>query len=283
MDLAHERRGTGEPLVLLHAYGLTWRSYEPVLDLLAEHHDVIAVDLPGFGTSPPLPRGTRYTLPALCDAVETFCARLELDRPHVAGNSLGGLMALNLACRGTVRTATAIAPPGFFSMAGLVRTGSMLVPGALAARLPHPIRSRALRSPHVRALVHGMMSARPGSVPDDELLALLAAVSGAPGALPLIPGLLPHVFFHGQPKVPVTLVWPSRDRILARRHAHRARQMIPDARHVWLPLCGHVPMYDDPVRVTEAILEGARNTFQIGTHGQRSGGAFRQTNAADTG
>src|SRR5215207_6736099 len=84
--LAHERRGTGEPLVLLHPLGADRRVWEPVLPLLGER-DVVAVDLPGFGASPPL--DVTPTPQALAAAVGRFIAALGLERPHVAGNSLG--------------------------------------------------------------------------------------------------------------------------------------------------------------------------------------------------
>ena len=49
MQLNHYRAGAGEPLVLLHGIGSHWQMWEPVLPMLTARHDVIAVDLPGFG------------------------------------------------------------------------------------------------------------------------------------------------------------------------------------------------------------------------------------------
>src|SRR5207244_3324062 len=72
MPLNHVRRGAGEPVVLIHGIGSYWRMWEPILDRLAEERDVIAVDLPGFGDSPPLPSGTQPSVSALTDAVGAF-------------------------------------------------------------------------------------------------------------------------------------------------------------------------------------------------------------------
>ena len=81
MELAFERRGAGPPLVLLHGIGHHWQAWLPVLDRLAAERDVIAVDFPGFGVSPPLPPGSPYTAESLADAVESFCAMLiQADR-----------------------------------------------------------------------------------------------------------------------------------------------------------------------------------------------------------
>nr|WP_279582221.1 alpha/beta fold hydrolase [Fodinicola feengrottensis] len=117
-DVVVERRGTGSPLVLLHGIGHRWQAWQPVLNLLAERHDVIAIDLPGFGGSPTLPDDRPYDMLA---AVDTFCeimAAYKLDRPHLAGNSLGGALALEVGSRGLASSVTALSPAGFFGPVG---------------------------------------------------------------------------------------------------------------------------------------------------------------------
>ncbi|WP_244970064.1 alpha/beta fold hydrolase [Nocardia cerradoensis] len=117
MMLNHHRVGTGEPLVLVHGVGSRWQVWEPVIDTLAAHFDVIAVDLPGFGGSDPLPHTTVDTL---TDALHAFLAEQGLERPHLAGNSMGGLIALNLGARGVASSVTAYSPIGFWSDAGRI-------------------------------------------------------------------------------------------------------------------------------------------------------------------
>jgi pimeloyl-ACP methyl ester carboxylesterase len=58
--------------------------------------------------------------------------------------------------------------------------------------------------------------------------------------------------------VPVTIGWGTRDRLLLRRQGIRAKHVIPGARLVRLPGCGHVPMNDDPALVSRVILDGSR-------------------------
>src|ERR1700704_3809703 len=94
------RGGRGPPLLLVHGLGLSWRSWEPVLDALEVRHDVVSIDLPGFGESPPLPDDAVPTATRLADAVESELDRLGLETPAVVGNSLGGWVALELARRG---------------------------------------------------------------------------------------------------------------------------------------------------------------------------------------
>src|SRR5688500_8806710 len=112
MELDHHRGGAGEPLVLVHGIGHTWRGWKPMLPELERHFDVLAVDLPGFGHSAPLPAGQACTPEELADAVEQAMDAAGFETAHLAGNSLGGWIALILARRGRARTVTAISPAG---------------------------------------------------------------------------------------------------------------------------------------------------------------------------
>ena len=110
--LHHVRDGSGPPLVLLSGIGMDGSAWRPVLDRLTPERDVWAVDLPGFGGSAAIADGP-CGIDALADSAEAFLAASGLERPHVAGNSLGGVVALELARRGVVASATALSPAGF--------------------------------------------------------------------------------------------------------------------------------------------------------------------------
>src|SRR5258705_378721 len=92
MGLAYERMGSGPTLVLLHGVGHRRQAWGAVLDRLTPHRDVIIADLPGHGESPPLEEG-KPALEAMLGAVTALLDDLGLERPHVAGNSLGGTVA----------------------------------------------------------------------------------------------------------------------------------------------------------------------------------------------
>ena len=97
--LAYDRKGSGPPLLLLHGFGHNRRAWLPVLDRLAEERDVITVDLPGMGESP-WPSGPRFGWDAVVAHVGAFVDSLDIGPVHIAGNSLGGLVALELAKQG---------------------------------------------------------------------------------------------------------------------------------------------------------------------------------------
>ena len=92
-------------MLLLHGIGSRKEVWEPLLPHLSGHREVISIDLPGFGASPLHP-GQDLTAQGLAAAVVEFCAAIGVPRPHVAGNSLGGWVALEMARR------NAVASPG---------------------------------------------------------------------------------------------------------------------------------------------------------------------------
>ncbi len=257
MELAFERRGAGPPLVLLHGIGHHWQAWLPVLDRLAAERDVIAVDFPGFGVSPPLPPGSPYTAESLADAVESFCAMLDLREPHVAGNSLGGYVALELASRGVVRTATALSPAGFWSRGELAYARAALRAARASARAMPPERATAAaESPLGRMAMAGVMVAHPSRISAEALLAATQALGAAPGfddTLDSFAWMMPPA----PPKAPITIAWGERDRLLLRRQAVRAARW-SGQRVKLLTGCGHLPMSDDPELVARVLLEGSR-------------------------
>src|SRR5205823_6499537 len=89
-----------------------WQIWNPVLDLLAQERELIALDLPGFGDSAMPPPGTPASIASLARLVSEFLDELGVEPPHVAGNSMGGWVSLELAKLG-VRSATALSPAGF--------------------------------------------------------------------------------------------------------------------------------------------------------------------------
>ncbi len=250
------RRGAGEPLVLIHGIGHHWRAWEPVIDLLAAHHDVIAIDLPGFGRSPA--RAGHRGMPSAVEALAGFFAEAGLDRPHVAGNSLGGAIALELAAAGHARSVTALSPAGFATPAQLRRALRVLRGHRLGAFTPTPVLKVFYRTGFGKAFSFGWLVRNPGVLTAERALADTLALRGGKGFGAVARHGRGYAFTGGPAgipdEVPVTVAWGSRDRILLPVQALRAREQLPGARHVTLDGCGHVPMSDDPDLVAGVIL-----------------------------
>ncbi|MFV8184682.1 MULTISPECIES: alpha/beta fold hydrolase [unclassified Streptomyces] len=259
VTVSYARVGSGEPLLLLHGIGHHRQAWDPVVDILATERDVIAVDLPGFGVSPALPDGLAYDLPTTTALFGAFCEALELERPHVAGNSLGGLIALELGREKLVRSVTALSPAGFWSQAERRYAFGMLTGmRQIARRLPLPLVQRLSRSAAGRTMLTSTIYARPGRRSPEAVVAETLALAQATGFDATLRAGTTVQFTDDLPGLPVTVAWGTRDMLLVRRQGIRAKQMIPRARLVRLPGCGHVPMNDDPALVARVILDGSR-------------------------
>ncbi|MEU4998663.1 alpha/beta fold hydrolase [Streptomyces sp. NPDC021622] len=259
VSVAHERAGKGEPLLLLHGIGHHLQAWDPVFGLLATEYDVIAVDLPGFGASPALPDGLAYNASTVVSALGALCETLEIERPHVAGNSLGGLLALELGREKLVRSVTALSPAGFWSPAERRYAFTTLLAMRHGARLlPLPAIERLAATAAGRAALTSTIYARPGRRSPEAVVAETLALRGATGFEKTLSAGRDVLFADDVPGLPVTVAWGTRDRILLRRQGIRAKHAVPEARLVRLPGCGHVPMNDDPALVTRVIADTCR-------------------------
>ncbi|MDQ0579567.1 alpha/beta fold hydrolase [Streptomyces rishiriensis] len=259
VTVSYARVGRGEPLLLLHGIGHHRQAWDPVVDILATEREVIAVDLPGFGASPPLPDGLAYDLPTTAAVFAAFCEALELDRPHVAGNSLGGLLALELGREKLVRSVTALSPAGFWSRAERrYAFGVLLTMRHISRRMPLPLVERMASTAAGRTALTSTIYARPSRRSPEAVVAETLALARATGFDQTLRAGATVRFTDDLPGVPVTLGWGTRDWLLVRRQGVRAKRIIPAARLVRLPGCGHCPMSDDPALVARVILDGSR-------------------------
>ncbi|MDV9177682.1 alpha/beta fold hydrolase [Streptomyces sp. W16] len=259
VTLSYARVGSGEPLLLLHGIGHHRQAWDPVVDILATERDVIAVDLPGFGASPALPEGLTYDLSTTAAVFSAFCEALGLERPHIAGNSLGGLLALELGREKVVRSVTALSPAGFWSQAERrYAFGVLLTMRRIARSMPLPMVERLSRTAAGRTALTSTIYARPGRRSPEAVVAETLALVNAPGFDDTLRAGTTVQFTDDVPGLPVTVAWGTQDRLLLRRQGVRAKHLIPRARLVRLPGCGHCPMSDDPALVARVILDGSR-------------------------
>jgi pimeloyl-ACP methyl ester carboxylesterase len=244
-------------MVLVHPLGGQWRLWEPVLPALEERFDVIAVDLPGFGESPPLPAGREPTVPALAVALAEEMDRLGLERAHLVGNSIGGWVSIEVARLGRASTVTAIAPAGMATNSERRYEAVSLLISRVGARALAPAIGVLARSRMVRRL-SWQMFARPTQVSPEQL----AEATRGYARSPAFPGARRWLNSHGperldQIRCPVTIAWGTKDRLIHPRQAQRWVDAIADARLVELPGLGHAPMSDDPDLVARTIIDSA--------------------------
>jgi pimeloyl-ACP methyl ester carboxylesterase len=269
-SINHHREGAGPTLVLLHGIGHHWQAWRPVIDLLAGEFEILACDSPGFGRSSPLAAGIEPTIPAYADAFEWFFAELGLERPHVAGNSMGGAIALELARRRTARSVTAFSPAGFWTP--LERRFCQLSLSALAST-PRALRPAVVALARTRAgrtALFAQTFGYPERLPAEEAVATLTDAWDAPAFGGALAAFRHYRFSEPEQlrRTPVTIAWGNRDRLLPYAlQAPRARRMLPWATHVTLG-AGHVPFYDDPAAVA-AVIRSADLAAAAGTDAAR--------------
>ncbi len=244
MDIVFERRGKGPPLVLIPGPGrrAAWR---PVSDLLAADHEILVLGDSPDGLSPGADPGS------LAVQLELALAGLGMDCPHIAGDSLGGLLALEAAERAIVASATALSPTGFAPRPGLRHADAVLRAVRFGASLPgavleHLFAAPLQRSLRLRAGYGGpLLPSAEELVADDE--------SARPAVRPRqdrFTGVLADV--------PVALAWSGHDHRSPPPEALRARDLLPHVRHMWLP-GRHGPL---PCGDPEAVAGIIRHTVR---------------------
>jgi pimeloyl-ACP methyl ester carboxylesterase len=259
-----ERRGDGPPAILLHGIGGELCVWEPVIEPLSNGLEVIAADLPGFGHSAPLPAHLSPTPQALARIVAELMDELGLESAHLAGNSLGAWVALELAKGPRARSVTALCPAGLWGAP--LRAAGPPARGrthafARSARWLLPLLTMSRR---VRRLALTHVVAHPDRVPRRAARRMISSYARATAYEATRAAMLTSAF--EQPdriRVPLTVGFGEFDRLI-----RPVRLSVPGARTVLLPDCGHIPMWDDPELVTNLIADtvGAGSTRR----GQRS-------------
>ena len=245
-------------MLLMHGIGSFWPMWKPVLGALEREHDVIALDLPGFGASPPLGTGADASPVGLADHVERFLDAQGWQRAHLVGNSLGGWIALELSRRGRALSVCAVSPAGWWDRAERAFvTRSLRATYAIGrALVGSGAETWVAASPLRRRAALWQMTYRSDRMPAAEVVDALRALAGSEGFLPTA-AEMDRTHFQGAADVPqdiTTIAWGQHDRLLLRPQPERARAALPGARHVELAGCGHVPSWDDPRVVAAAIL-----------------------------
>lgn len=245
------------PIVLLHGATASARVWDPLLPALGEQYRVLAPTLAGHRGGPSIPSGPTGVVQRIVDAL---CRQLDdvgVETAHLAGNSLGGWVALELARRGRARSVLAFSPAGAWrSQRDLIRLLTVFRVGAVLARvkgLPKIAERKRVRrilfafmAEHADRMTLGQTEATFGDI--EGCVALPEIIRGAAsnGAMQLLPSGV----------CPVRIAWGLNDRMLPfMRYGAPMLLGLPGAEFEFLPDVGHVPMIDDPVLVADTILE----------------------------
>jgi pimeloyl-ACP methyl ester carboxylesterase len=251
----HHRVGSGTPLVLIHGIGASWKCWKPVLPGLASRHDVIAVDLPGFGASAELGID-QPSLPHFAGSVLDLLDSLGVDDFHVAGNSMGGGIGIELLKSGRVLSYHGISPIGRSTGAYRLVNRALLRTAYYGSRLVAPVAPVAFKLRPFRAAFASIIVGRPSRTTADFLGGMVEDCAVGHG----FERTLTSVVDSADPIVippydgPAQLLWGTRDLILPIRAADAFAATWPGLDVVRMPGLGHVPMQDDPKLIVDTIL-----------------------------
>jgi pimeloyl-ACP methyl ester carboxylesterase len=254
---AQDRGGTGEPLVLLHGFTDTWRTWELVLPALQARHDVLAVTLAGHAGGPEL--DAELSDDTLALSVERAMDEAGVATAHLVGNSLGGYTALRLAQRGRARSVVALAPAGGWAAGDDSYRATLehfvTTQGLAAAAAPHAEAIAA--SPEGRRRATEYITTNFDHIPPALVAHQIRGVAGCAGAGRLIEYAFAYGWSVDAERItcPVRFVWGTADRLLPwPRAAERYRETLPTADWVVLDDIGHCPQLDVPLETAQLIL-----------------------------
>jgi pimeloyl-ACP methyl ester carboxylesterase len=256
--------GAGEPLVLLHGFTDSWRTWEPVLPALSRQHEVYAWSLPGHAGGEPWDRSVPLTVVAYVDAVERQLDAHGLSQVHLVGNSLGGWLSLKLAARGRALSVVGVCPACGWE------------PDGPEERSVHRYFSRQQRDLRRFRRLLPFVSRHPtlrrfalrDLVSDGRRVPASAALSMFEGALQcmVVDDILGAIgtgehFDPGPIDCPVRILYGSKDRVLTWPHHYsRMQRSVPNAEWVRLDGLGHLPMWSAPEALASAILQHTRRS-----------------------
>ena len=251
MNLNFVRAGQGPTLVLIHGLGGSLVIWEPVMELLALKRDVVAVDLPGFGQSDPLPEGTRHSAVEMGRALTAHLRALGIERAHLAGNSLGAWTALEMAADGDAASVCGISPAGLWRR----KLGPRAYHARKLGKRGRHVINTMLRTERGRRALMRTTVARPELLSSSEAIRWLSAWLDAPAYEDANDMMRSTPFERAnEVKVPVTIAWGELDRLVG---PPRRERMPEGTRYFAVPGWGHTPTRDDPEGVARVLLEAS--------------------------
>ena len=243
--------------MLLHGFTDTWRTWELVLPELESEHDVLALTLPGHAGGPPLAPEVSDHL--MADGLERAMDEAGFATAHMAGNSLGGYLALHLAARGRARSVVAFAPAGGWAAGGDAHRELLGLQASMHAQAVRgaALAAAAMGAPEARRRATRLITVNFEHLPADLLAHQILGVARC-DAEPLIAYALAEGYRIDAEHItcPVRVVWGAEDRLLPWPSA-AVRYRIDWLPHAdWLVIdgVGHCPQLDVPLEAADLIL-----------------------------
>lgn len=251
------RGGSGEPLLLIHGFTSFWETWEPMFPALTAQFDVLAPTLLGHAGRPPVPDGVDL-ITALADDLEAQMDAAGFESAHIAGNSLGGWLSMELLRRGRARSVVALSPAGGWrTSSDTKRTARLFRFAVRMARLTRPIARFVMRFGFMRRLGMAPFALRANQLTMPEIVGAMDGMLSVDVErfIALTDDRLEPYPDQG---VPTLIAWSESDKTIpSPRYSDLWREVAPFAEFRLLPGVGHVPMIDNPPLVSATIINWA--------------------------
>ncbi len=251
--LGEQGAAAGQPLVFIHGLSGCWQNWLEQLPVLARGHRVLAVDLPGFGSSP-MP-GREISISGYGRVLDSLLEQLEIDAAAVIGNSMGGFIGAELAIAFPQRVERLVlisaagistyADPRTARAIPTLRRGERIAAAGAAwlASKSDTVARRARLRDATLALVTRHPSRLPAPLAAEQLRG-----AGKPGFLQALESILDYDFRERLAEIacPTLIVWGDGDRLINVRDADVFAELIPGSRKVIFEDTGHMAMLERP-------------------------------------
>ncbi len=249
-----------EPLLLIHGFTDTAGTWRSIVPLLEPHHELLIPTLVGHHGGPALAAGASDPMAAMADDLERVLDEAGHEKAHVAGNSLGGWLAFEMAHRGRALSVVALSPAmGWETPLPPDRTRLQFQMAHRAAPFTKRFAEKLARRPGLRKLAFRDLIAHPERVSPRQAYDLMIGSTDCPMFDPYLVHMEAgdyHGRWNSDLGVPTRIAWAEFDRTLpADTCSPWYRNALPDAEWVELADCGHLSHHDDPELVARTILE----------------------------
>ncbi len=258
VKLSYETSGSGAPLLLIHGMGSASTAWKSIRPALQEKFQVTAIDLPGHGKSD-------FDLHQAMDPYSLALLMtkqmddLGIEKAHIAGNSLGGWIALEMAAAfpDRVLSVTGLAPAGLW----LVPTTQRTLLGAssrIMAQYSYKFADQIVKQEWARKIGFAEVSPRWRDFPNEVMVDAVVAYGGSDGYFPAWDGMLTRRFDKSiSEAIPVTILFGDSDNTLPAQTSQERTLAPAHARWITLSQSGHAPMWDSPHDCVAEIIHTA--------------------------
>jgi pimeloyl-ACP methyl ester carboxylesterase len=251
--------GEGSPILFVHGLSGAWQNWLENIPHFARSHRVIAIDLPGFGSSPMPP--WEISIPAYGRFLRDFCERVGIERCSLVGNSMGGFIATEVAITEPERVDDLV----LVSAAGITWARARQEPAVMMARMGRAaapallkLQTSSMRRRRLRNAAFQGVFYDPNGLRREMLWENFVPAMQSPGYFDAMSNLFGYDIRDRLEEigVPTLIVWGRNDRVVPVPAALSYKKRIGEnAELVIFDHCGHVPQIERPVRFNR-LLEG---------------------------